>query len=174
MVKSKTTLRHLNECSQEEFVLICGPLFEHSPWIARETFAHRPFESLDTLHKALVTTVNAATIDEQVKLIAAHPDLVGRMARQGKLTRESSAEQAAAGLELLDDDEIAAFDHYNAVYRERFGFPFVICARENKKDTILRAFPVRLAQSRPQEIATALTEIGKIARLRLLDAVSET
>ena len=49
----------------------------------------------------------------------------------------------------------------------------MICARENKKDAILAAFPVRLANTREQEIATALGEIAKIARLRLFDAVSE-
>ena len=49
----------------------------------------------------------------------------------------------------------------------------MICARENKKDAILAAFPIRLANSREQEIRTALAEIAKIAKLRLYDAVSE-
>ena len=46
-------------------------------------------------------------------------------------------------------------------------FPFVICARRNKKEAILRAFPERLAHTRDEEIATALDQIFQIAALRL-------
>ena len=99
----------------------------------------------------------------------AHPDLVGKLAREGKLTRASTAEQKAAGLTSLSADEVKQFEAYNAQYREKFGFPFVICARENKKGAILKAFPERLQNSAPQEMNTALSEIYKIARLRLID-----
>jgi OHCU decarboxylase len=117
--------------------------------------------------------LRGASRDEQVKLIAAHPDLVGRLAREGRLTRESTREQEVAGLAQLTADEVAAFERFNAQYRATFGFPFVICARENKKEAILAAFPVRLRNTREQEIETALGEIEKIARLRLRDAVRE-
>jgi OHCU decarboxylase len=169
----KTTLAQLNALDCAAFVRICGPLFEHSPWIAERTSSVRPFRSIDELHGALCRTMYAASLEEQVRLIASHPDLVGRMAREGKLTWESTAEQRAAGLNGLSREEISQFDHYNAAYRQKFGFPFVICARENKKDAILAAFPVRLNNTREQEIQTALGEIARIARLRLLDAVSE-
>ena len=117
--------------------------------------------------------VRAASPDEQLGLICAHPDLVGRLAREGRLTRESTGEQAAAGLDALTEEEVAAFERFNAAYRERFGFPFVICARENRKDAILAAFPRRMENSREQEVAAALAEIDKIARLRLNDAIWE-
>lgn len=170
----KTTLQFLNSSTRDDFLRVCGPLFEHSPWIAERTYANRPFASLDELHGALVNTMRRARIDEQLKLISSHPDLVGRLACEGKLTRESTTEQSAAGLTQLSVAEIEQFERYNAEYRAKFGFPFVICARENKKDAILAAFPVRLKNTRDQEIDTALTEIAKIARLRLLDAVTET
>src|SRR2546430_1816369 len=165
-------LQQLNQCTRPEFARICGPFFEHSPWIAERAFDKRPFASLDALHKALVETMRNAATDEQVKLIASHPDLVGKLAREGKLTNESTREQTAAGLTQLSPREVQLFERYNAEYRSKFGFPFVICARENKKDAILAAFPVRLQNSREQEIDAALTEIAKIARLRLLDAVT--
>ena len=125
------------------------------------------------LHAALCDAMYAATVEEQTQLIASHPDLVGRLAKEGRLTRESTAEQSAAGLSELSADDVATFERYNTAYRGRFGFPFVICARENKKDAILAAFPVRLQNSREAEIAAALAEIAKIAKLRLYDAVSE-
>jgi OHCU decarboxylase len=95
------------------------------------------------------------------------------MARENRLTRESAGEQAAAGLASLSADETAAFERHNREYAQRFGFPFVICARQNRKEAILAAFPRRLANSRDQEIAAALDEICKIAQLRLGDAIGE-
>jgi len=168
-----TSIEHLNTCDEEAFVAAVGFAFEHSPWIADRTWPRRPFASRDALQAALCDAMYAATVEEQTKLIVAHPDLVGRLAREGRLTRESTAEQTAAGLTTLTEAEAAAFDRYNRAYRERFGFPFVICARQNKKEAILAAFPVRLANTREQEIDAALAEIAKIAKLRLTDAVSE-
>ncbi len=167
------TLAKLNSADQADFATVCGPLFEHSPWIAERTWAGRPFVNLLELHAALCETVRRADSQEQVQLIASHPDLVGQLSREGRLTRESISEQAAAGLAALSADEIVAFEESNKAYREKFAFPFVICARENKKAAILAAFPVRLAQTREQEISTALSEIFKIAKFRLQDAVSD-
>lgn len=169
----RTPLSSLNRLIDVAFVGVCGRFYEHSPWIAERAWAKKPFASIGQLHEVMSGVVRAANADEQLGLIRAHPDLVGRLARAGRLTRESTGEQAAAGLDVLSDDEAAAFERHNAAYRERFGFPFVICARENRKDAILAAFPKRLANSREQEIATALAEIDKIARLRMNDAIWE-
>ncbi len=173
MSRAPITLAELNQLDRAGFVAICGPLFEHSPWIAERTFVQAPFASREALHAALCATLGMATTDEKLSLVHAHPDLVGRLAREGALTHESTGEQAAAGLTALTADEVQQFDTNNAAYRAKFNFPFVICARENKKEAILAAFPVRLANSPEQELATALLEIGKIARLRLWDAVGE-
>jgi allantoate deiminase len=169
----RPTLGRLNATTRDEFVALCGPFFEHSPWIAQRAWSLRPFATLTDLHEKLCAVVAAATTDEKLKLIRAHPDLVGRMARENRLTRESAGEQAAAGLASLSADETAAFERHNREYAQRFGFPFVICARQNRKEAILAAFPRRLANSRDQEIAAALDEICKIAQLRLGDAIGE-
>lgn len=165
------TLADLNAYDQAAFVAAIGHCFEHSPWIAAETWPQRPFASLEQLHAALVATVGRAPIERRLALIRAHPDLAGRLALAGSLTAESAREQAAAGLDALTPEELARFQAYNSAYRERFGFPFVICARENTKAAILAAFPVRLQHDPQQEIATALAEIAQIAWLRLVDSV---
>ena len=152
------------------FVTAIGSTYEHSPWVAERAFAARPFASIESLVKATSAAVRNAPRDEQLALIRAHPDLVGKMAL-ASLTLESQGEQHAAGLTTLTADEAATFQKHNAAYRERFGFPFVICARENKKDAILAAFPKRLTNNIDQEVATALAEIDKIAALRLADAL---
>jgi 2-oxo-4-hydroxy-4-carboxy-5-ureidoimidazoline decarboxylase len=111
-----------------------------------------------------------ASPDRQLDLVRAHPDLAGRLAQQ-QLTAESTREQASAGLNALSAAELENFQSLNDAYRNRFGFPFIICARLNARDAILRAMESRLRNSPAQEHETALAEIEKIARLRLEDAV---
>ncbi|MEO7724915.1 MAG: 2-oxo-4-hydroxy-4-carboxy-5-ureidoimidazoline decarboxylase [Chthoniobacterales bacterium] len=123
---------------------------------------------MGALHRALCHTVHAASGDEKLALIRAHPDLVAN----ATLTNESRAEQESAGLNDLSAEESARFWEYNERYRAKFGFPFVICARLNKKEAILEAFPNRLEYSPEQEIETALGEICNIAELRLRDLVA--
>ena len=163
------TLTQLNALSLDAFVRVVGPVFEHSPWIAEATWAKRPFASVEELHRALCETVRAAGEAKQLALIRAHPDLVGKLASAGQLTKKSTAEQASAGLDKLTPEETELFQTNNTAYKEKFGFPFVICARLNKKDAILNGFKVRLQNPRDQEIRTAVAEIFKIAELRLRD-----
>jgi 2-oxo-4-hydroxy-4-carboxy-5-ureidoimidazoline decarboxylase len=167
-----TSIAALNAADRATFVAAVGFAFEHSPWIAEAAWERRPFESLDDLHAALTHVVRDAALDRKIALIAAHPDLAGRVAREGRLTAASRGEQAAAGLDRLTPEELARFERGNAAYRARFGFPFVICAREHDKTSILSELERRARNDRDAEIATALGEIAKIARLRLEDALS--
>ncbi len=161
------TLQQLNALPRDEFVRVVSPIFEHSPWIAERGESGRPFATRAALHEALCEVVRRASPDEQLTLIRAHPDLVGRAV----LTAESRGEQAAAGLADLSAEEVVQFDRSNREYKERFGFPFVICARLNKKAAILAAFPERLRHTAEEECTTALAEIFKIAQLRLADLI---
>jgi len=169
----KIELSCLNEASEEEFVQWIGSVYEESPWVARRTWRNRPFETREGLWNSLQDTVKEASLEDRLALIRSHPDLVGRAARKGSLTPASNSEQKGAGLNNLCRDEIEKFEKYNREYHARFDFPFVICARENKKESILSAFPLRLRNSREEEVATALVEIGKIARFRLYDIVTK-
>jgi 2-oxo-4-hydroxy-4-carboxy-5-ureidoimidazoline decarboxylase len=173
MSTTPIALAKINDLSRDEFVAALGPLFEGSPWIAAATWPARPFGSIDQLHQALCATMYAAPVEQQVALIQAHPDLAGKAAIAGELTAESAREQSSAGLSQLAPAEFATFTQRNQAYRETFGFPFVICAREHNATSILEHFAARLEHTRAQEIATALGEIAKIARLRLHDAVRE-
>lgn len=166
------TLGELNGLSREEALTRCRGFFEDSPWIVEQALRERPFARLADFHAACMRIVAEAGEEAQVALIRAHPDLVGRLAREGRLGAESTSEQAAAGLTELTRAEADTFERYNAAYRERFGFPFVICARKNRKDAILEAFPGRLENDREREIDTALEQIGEIAWLRMTDVIT--
>jgi 2-oxo-4-hydroxy-4-carboxy-5-ureidoimidazoline decarboxylase len=166
-------LDDLNAMDEDAFVAALGGVFEHSPWIARAAWAGRPFGSVDALAGALEAAMRAAPRPRQVDLIRAHPELAGREARAGELTAESAGEQARAGLDRLSGEELRGWQALNAAYRERFGFPLVVCVREHTKDSILAWGAARLENSREDEIEVALGEVAKIARLRLADLLGE-
>jgi OHCU decarboxylase len=161
-------MRAINELDQAAFVERFGSLFEHSPWVAEAAFRDRPFANREELYEALVAAMYAAPRERKLALIRAHPDLAGKAAIEGSLTDSSKREQASAGLDRLTPDEYDSFTRTNTAYRERFGFPFVVCAREHTKESILRVASERLGNTEDEEI---LEEIAKIARLRLEDAL---
>lgn len=173
MTRQKLTLDEINALPQEAFVQALGGLFEGRPWIVASAWAQRPFASLEAFHRTLCSLMFEASIGQQVALLSVHPDLVGRAAQEGRLSPASASEQAAAGLDRLTPEEIATFRRYNQAYRARFGFPFVICVRENKKESILAGFAARLSHSYAQEIHLALNEVAKICARRLYDLVEE-
>jgi 2-oxo-4-hydroxy-4-carboxy-5-ureidoimidazoline decarboxylase len=166
------TLAELNAMDRDTFTASLAGLFEGPPWIVAEAWDARPFASRRALHDALCRVMESAPEERKVALIRAHPDLVGRAALAGTLTPASTAEQAAAGLDRLCPDEIATFQRLNAEYQAHFSFPFVICAREHKKESILAGFAARMAHTREQEISTALAEVAKICWLRLCNTVA--
>jgi len=150
-----------------------GGVFEDSPWIAAATWEQRPFGSVADLHAAIMQVVEEAPGERRLALIRAHPDLAGKAAIAGELTPESTREQAAAGLDRLTPEQYERITGLTAAYRERFGFPFVVCAREHTPDSIIAAAARRLEAEPDDEEQTALSEIAKIARLRLADLVRE-
>ena len=167
------TLHALNSSERAAFTASLRHIFEHSPWVADETWGRRPFRDVAHLHAELCRTMQSASPEKQLALICAHPDLAGRLARQKQLTRESTHEQASAGLNQLSDAELAAFQKLNEAYQAKFGHPFIICARLNAKEAILAAMNSRLQHSPDAEHAAALGEIEKIAWLRLNDSLAK-
>jgi OHCU decarboxylase len=153
----------------DAFVDRYGALFEHSPWVAEDAWDKRPFSDREDLAAKLEQAMHEAPRDRQLALIRAHPDLAGRAAIEGTLTPDSKREQSSAGLDRLTPDEYEAFTRTNTAYRERFGFPFVVCVREHDKASILATAEARLQNDPETEVGTALGEIAKIARLRLND-----
>ncbi len=166
-----TTLADLNAMDRAAFVGALGGIFEHAPWVAERASAGRPFATVADLFAAMAKAVDGAAETEQLALIRGHPELAGKVARAGAMTAESRREQGGLGLDRLSEEEFARFERLNAAYRDRFGFPFIICVRRHTRDSILDNFERRLANSPAAERAAALREIGHIARLRLVDAV---
>jgi len=161
------SLDSLNAADEAQFVTALGDIYEHAPWVARAVYAQRPFATLAALNEAMTAAVRAAPREQRLALIKGHPDLAGKAARAGAMTAHSTAEQASAGLDRLTDAEFDEFHRRNDAYREKFGFPFIICVRRHGKDSILRQFERRLRNDAAAETEAALAEIFRIVALRL-------
>ncbi|MEO0359650.1 MAG: allantoinase PuuE [Pseudomonadota bacterium] len=156
--------------SRQAFIEAYGGIFEHSPWIAEAAYELELGPAHDAaagLHNALARVFREAAQDDRLAVLNAHPDLAGKLAGAKRLTAESTAEQASAGLDALTDDERAAFTALNARYVERFGFPFIIAVRDHDKAGILTSFRRRIEQDRGTEFAEACRQVERIAFLRL-------
>ena len=147
---------------REAFVATYGPLFEHSPWVAEDAYDNGPYPDRAALYDGLVAAMHDAPRERQVALVRAHPELAGKVA-----TVDSEREQSSAGLDRLSREEYDALTSANAAYREKFGFPFVICVRDHDKASILAAAQERVRNDPDTELRTALAEIARIAHHRL-------
>ena len=164
---SQTTLSDLNACGKDDFVGALANIFEHSPWIAEQAAAARPFAGVEQLFDAMKAAVDRAPSELRLALIKAHPDLANKTQRAAGLTAESSAEQNSVGLDRLSDAEYDAFERVNNAYRTKFGFPYIVCVRRHTRDSILRDFERRLPNDAKTETQTSIEEICRIAALRV-------
>ncbi len=151
------------------FVARYGHLFEHSPWVVERAYALRPFTDAAALHAAFVRTLAEAPGEDQLAVLRAHPELADKVAQADGLTEDSAKEQASAGLDRLSAQDYARFHSLNAAYRQRFGFPFIICVRLHDRAGILAAMQDRLENDPPTEFETALAQVGLIVHLRIGD-----
>ena len=166
------TLEDLNTQTPEAFVETFSGIYEHSPWVAEAAVPKRPFQSVEALGDAMQASVEAASHDQKLALLRAHPELAGKAAIDGTLTQASKAEQASAGLDRMLPEEFRQLTDMNAAYSQKFGFPFIICVRLTTKAGILAALEKRLENTIQNEFETALGEVYKIARLRLEGVVA--
>jgi len=161
-----------SDMDRETFVAEFGGMFEHSPWIAEGAFDLELGATHDNaagIHNALARVFRNASEEQRLGVLTAHPDLAGKLAAAGRLTKESTAEQAGAGLDLLTDEERETFQNLNAEYAKRHGFPFIIAVKDNTKSSILEAFHRRIKNNRDTEFSEACRQVERIAELRLIE-----
>ena len=161
-----------SEMTNGRFVAAFGGIYEHSPWIAERAHAFELGPAHDChegVASALARVFRSASESQRLRVLTAHPDLAGKLAQAKRLTAESTAEQASAGLDALTDAERATFEDLNTRYVAKFGFPFIIAVKDNTKASILAAFQRRIENDRATEFAEACRQVERIAWHRLKD-----
>jgi 2-oxo-4-hydroxy-4-carboxy-5-ureidoimidazoline decarboxylase len=161
------SITQLNQISQEEFVNVLGTVFEHTPQIAQKAWHYRPFVNVTQLHEKMVDVVSIMSIDEQLALIRAHPDLGSK----ALMAEDSVKEQTGLGLNRLTAQEYDYFQLLNQAYKDKFDFPFIIAVKNHTKDSVLDEFERRLKNTVAAEMANAIAQINQIAWFRTLNLV---
>jgi beta-ureidopropionase / N-carbamoyl-L-amino-acid hydrolase len=168
------SIEQVNAANADEAARLLDGLYEHSPWIAQQALAQRPFRSLSHLKQAMADIVRHAGSDQQLALIRAHPELAGKAMVSKTLTSESTNEQSKAGLTNCTPEEFARIQQLNADYNAKFGFPFILAVRGPRgtglsRQEIIDTFARRLDNHPEFERAEALRNIHRIVELRLND-----
>ena len=161
------TLDKVNRLDHDLFVTAFGGIYEHSPWVAERTFPLRPFVSRDDVRAKMRRVVETASKEDQLRLVAEHPDLGTR----AKVSTASTDEQAGVGLDRLTPDEFEVIGRLNRTYRDRFGFPFIYAVKGSNKHHIIQALASRCENDAETEFREALEQIYRIARFRTEDLV---
>ncbi len=161
------TIEAINSCSEAKFVSLLASIFEHSPWVPELVYGKGPFENREHLHRAMVDAMRQAPEPQRLALLCSHPELAGKEAASGSLTDASQREQAGAGLNQCNADELKQIQALNQAYLKKFDFPFIIAVSGLDKYQIIAAMQQRLGNSKVDEFETALGEVEKIARIRI-------
>lgn len=161
------SLDALNATDAASFLASLGGIYEHSHWVAETALARRPFACLKDLHEVMRGALLSADDVRKRAVLDVHPDLAGKAVRAGTLTEDSTREQSSAGLDRLNEREFEIFHRLNSAYRDKFGFPFIVCVRRHTKESIFVEFERRLKNDAAAEFETALGEVTRIAALRL-------
>ena len=161
------TIETLNSLDREAFVDAIGWVFEHSPWVAERAWSGRPFANAQALHREMEAQVERASLEEQLALLRAHPDLGTR----ARMSEASDAEQGGVGLDRLTPQEFEDLQRLNTDYRAKFGFPFLYAVKGSTKHDILQALRQRLQATREEEYTEALRQVYRIAGFRVEQAL---
>ena len=161
---------------RDAFLARYGGVYEHSPWIAERAFDAGLTAEADTaegLFRPFRAQVEAGGTAAQLALLRAHPDLAGKLAVAGGLTEASTTEQANAGLDAFSAEEFERFQTLNAIYREKFDFPFILAVAGYHRTEILEIFERRANNDQDTEFREAIEQVHRIALIRLQSLARE-
>ena len=155
----------------KKFVNILKSIYEHSPWVPERLLSKEGIEikTKRELHLQMKQIVDNASKIEKLNLIRAHPELGNKLQKTKKLTRFSQEEQKSVGLDLCTEEEFEILTSLNIEYRSKFEFPFIIAVKGLSKNYIIENMKKRIKNNQEEEFNTAISEVHKIAKLRIND-----
>ena len=159
-------INKINNLSQIKFNEIFANIFEKTKWIAERLYNQKPFNSFEDLCSKILEIFKTTSKENQLKIIRAHPDLADKT-KISLLNIDSRTEQSRAGLNQCSEKEFREFKNLNNEYKKKFGFPFILAVEGKNKTEILNKFKKRILNSADDEFKEAISQVCKIANLRL-------
>ena len=166
------TLKFLSKkMKRKEIIDQLKSIYEHSEWVPERLLSENinEIQSKEELQLMMKKIVDNSSETEKLNLINAHPELGKKLQKKEKLTKFSEDEQKSAGLDQCSDEEYKILTNLNNEYRLKFKFPFIIAVKGLNKNQIIDNKQKRVNNSKTEEFETAISEIHKIAELRIKD-----
>ncbi len=156
---------------REEVIDLLKSVYEHSKWVPERLFSENisGIQTKEELQLMMKKIVDNSSEIEKLNLINAHPELGKKLQKKEKLTKFSEDEQKSAGLDQCSDEEFKILTNLNKEYRLKFKFPFIIAVKGLNKNQIINNMQKRVNNTKTEEFETAISEIHKIAKLRIND-----
>lgn len=156
--------------TEDQFTLALAGVFDQGDWIARRTYASRPFATVDAVHATLLKTLADAPLSEKLAYLHTRTPVRGAVLDPDTGGAEVG-EHASVGLDRLSQAEFEELERLNSEYNARFGFPFMLSLKRHTKDFIFSRFNRRVLNDLETEMVNAIAEIGYITRIRLGNVV---
>ena len=160
-------INKINKLPESEFIKVFANIFENARWIAEELYRQKPFGDFDELSSKMMDIFEMSSKEKKLKILNDHPDL-GNKTKISSLTPDSLKEQKTAGLDQCTKEEFSEFKKLNNTYK-KFGFPFILAIKGKNKIEILNNFRKRINAKPEIEFNEAITQVKKIASLRLVN-----
>ena len=166
------TLKFLSKkMKRKEIIDQLKSIYEHSQWVPERLLSENinEIQTKEELQLMMKKIVDNSSKTEKLNLINAHPELGKKLQKKEKLTKFSKDEQKSAGLDQCSDEEFEILTNLNNEYRLKFKFPFIIAVKGLNKNQIIDNMQKRVNNNKTEEFETAISEIHKIAELRIKD-----
>ena len=167
-MKTITSIKKINQLTENDFIDVFGNVFEKTNWIANKAFNLKPYKDFNELISALITIYELGSKEDFLKIFNAHPEL----AVEKKLTEDSRMEQKGANLNRCNNEEFSEFQNLNYDYKKKFGFPFIIAVKGRNKNEILTNFRKRIKNEINFEFKEAKNQVKQIATFRLKEIIN--
>ncbi|RWR86728.1 transthyretin-like S-allantoin synthase protein [Cinnamomum micranthum f. kanehirae] len=150
---------------ESDFLSCCG-----STKFAKEMMAASPFSSLDqATQSANHIWFNIVDIHGWLEAFGAHPQIGDNSstANKTRTSAEWSKGEQSTAMATATDSTLQELLEWNAQYRQKFGFVFIICASGRSTSEILAELKKRYPNKPIVELEIAAGEQMKITELRL-------
>lgn len=129
--------------------------------------AHRPIASIAALSEAADAEWSTMSEADWLEAVASHPRIGERKPSSPSEKSSGWSQQEQAGTASASGNVMRELAEGNAIYEERFGFTYIVCATGKSADEMLDLLKRRLANDRMAELKEAAEQQRQILQIRL-------
>jgi 2-oxo-4-hydroxy-4-carboxy-5-ureidoimidazoline decarboxylase len=134
---------------------------------AKAMVALRPIASVFELSEAADRVWSTMEEPDWIEAFACHPRIGERKAAHASAKSVAWSSQEQSSADGAEARVLAELAQGNALYEQRFGFTYIVCATGKSADEMLAILNRRLASDRATELREAAEQQRQITQIRL-------